>query len=659
MVTAMHAHETDKTIVLTRPASVAALLAGVALLAVPHHSGVEAVQAPAAEEYRSYDGSGNNVANPQWGAANTQLLRRSRADYDDGVSAPGGANRPSPRLISNTIVDQADDVISDRLLSAMIYAWGQFVDHDLDHTPRGTTEVLSIPVPAGDPQFDPGNSGTGEIRTFRSIFDPSTGTDRSNPRQQVNVISAFLDGSMVYGSDEATARALRTGTGGQLKTGPGGTLPLNNAANFPGGVLPMENDARVVPDNQLFAAGDIRANENVELTALHTLFVREHNAIAARVAAADPSLSDEQVYQRARSEVVAEIEAITLDEWLPAMVGRRAVPGYRRYDPSVNAGIDNAFSTAAFRLGHTLLGDDVEFLDDNGNEVAEEIPLSSAFFNPASIIELGIDPILKYLASDPASELDTQVVNSVRNFLFGEPGAGGLDLASINIARGRDHGLADYNAIRQAYGLPAAQSFADITPDEGLQADLQSLYGSVDDIDAWVGLLAEGHVRRASVGPTLKAILLNQFTRIRDGDRFWYEAIHGGETLERLAGTRLADVLRRNTSLTNLQPEVFFFRAGIAGTVYADADGDGRHDRREPPVEGLEVQLVSGDEALASETTDERGGYSFDVLDGLRTGSYVIRVLGGDGQVVATSETVAITSGAQLEDRYNIGVPPQ
>src|SRR5207249_6828506 len=143
------------------------------------------------------------------------------------------------------------------------------------------------------------------------------------------------------------------------------------------------------------------------------------------------------------------------------------------------------FSTAAFRLGHSLLGDDVEFLDNNGRPVAEEVPLSEAFSNPPLVTANGIEPILKYLSSDPSSELDTQVVNSVRNFLFGPPGSGGLDLASLNIARGRDHGLPDYNSVRAAYGLPRVRSFTDITRDAQIQTKLQSLYGSVDNIDLW------------------------------------------------------------------------------------------------------------------------------------------------------------------------------
>ena len=184
------------------------------------------------------------------------------------------------------------DIISDRSLSAMVYAWGQFIDHDLDLTPTGGTEPFNIQVPTGDPYFDPNSTGTQVIPTTRSVFDPHTGTSPSNPRQQVNTITGWLDGSMVYGSDAYTASALRTHSHGLMKTSAGadgviGTtddlLPFNNLATLPGGILPMANDSHLVPEDQLFAAGDVRANENIELTSLQTLFVREHNYWATEI----------------------------------------------------------------------------------------------------------------------------------------------------------------------------------------------------------------------------------------------------------------------------------------------------------------------------------------------------------------------------------------
>jgi len=374
-----------------------------------------------------------------------------------------------------------------------------------------------------------------------------------NPRQQTTQISAYLDGSMIYGSDAARAKALRAFTGGQLKTSAGNLPPFNTDG------FANANDAHLVPDNQLFLAGDIRANENLELTAIHTLFVREHNTLAAALAAANPRLTDEQLYQRARRLVIAEVQAITYGEFLPALLGPNALRPYNGYNPDVNAGIATEFSTAAFRIGHTLINDDVEFLDNDGEEVRDGLPLSHAFFNPAPLEETGPDPLLKYLATDVAQEVDTQLVDGLRDFLFGPPGAGGLDLASLNIQRGRDHGLPDYNTARVAYGLPAVTSIAQVTSDPALQAKLLGLYGTVDAMDLWVAGLAEDHLAGSSVGRTFQTIIARQFERTRDGDRNWYERTFSGPTLAALRATRLSDVIRRNTTITKLQDNVFFF----------------------------------------------------------------------------------------------------
>ena len=488
------------------------------------------VPSAAAATVRSYDGSGNNLAHAAWGQAGSDFLRVAAAAYADGVSAPAGASRPSARAVSNAVSDSTGvDVVNDRLMSAFVYAWGQFIDHDLDLTPAGTADKFPVAVPKGDTSFDPAGTGTQTIALGRSAYDPATGTGRANPRQQVNANSAYLDGSMVYGSDAATAASLRTFAGGRLKTSAGDLLPTDAAGNY--------------------LAGDSRVNENPELTSLQTVFVREHNRLAARIAAADPKLTDEQVYQQARALVVGEIEAVTVNEWLPALLGRGLSP-YQGYNPNTNAGVTNEFAAAGFRFGHSLLVDDIEFLGNDGTAVAPAMELKDAFFNPSVVAAHGIDPLLKYLASDPASEVDTKVVDAVRNFLFGAPGQGGFDLASLNIQRGRDHGLADYNTTRAAYGLPRVTSFAQVTPDAALQAKLKQLYGSVDNVDLWVGVLAEAHAPGGSVGSTDRAILLDQFTRLRDGDRFWYQRTMTGPALASIDSTRLSEVIARNTSLT-------------------------------------------------------------------------------------------------------------
>jgi hypothetical protein len=300
--------------------------------------------------FRPISEVGNNVANPNWGAANTDLLRLSPVAYADGVSTPSLPNDPSARVVSDIVNNQNDPnnpgqdiaTFDQNSLSDFGYVWGQFIDHDMDLTPGGSGEFFNI---AADPN-DPSQMGT---QTFeRSSFDPNTGTSTSNPRQQVNAITSYLDLSNVYGSTQTVADALRTFSGGLLKTSPGNMLPYNNLTYFTQdqlNALNMANDSGAVSNDKLFAAGDVRANENVELTALQTLFVRNHNAIAAELAKQDPtqfgftSWTDENLYQEARKLNIAEEEMITYTEYLPDLLGPTALPKYAGYNPNVNAGI--------------------------------------------------------------------------------------------------------------------------------------------------------------------------------------------------------------------------------------------------------------------------------------------------------------------------------
>jgi len=563
------------------------------------------LSATALAEIRSVDGTGNNLAHPEWGSTGIELLRAAEADYSDGISSPAGEDRPSPRAISNEINDHVEgEVANNRQMSAFVFAWGQFIDHDIDLTTAADpTESFNIEVPTGDPYFDPAGTGTQVIPLNRSNYDPTTGDEVGDPRQQINDITAYIDGSMIYGSDADTAASLRTFIGGKMKTSEGNLLPSG--------------------EDGMFLAGDIRVNENIELISMQTLFVREHNQIAQKLSEQHPDWTDEQLYQEARRIVIAEIQAITFNEFLPALLGPGAIASYQGYDPNVNPGVANEFSTAAFRVGHTMLADDIGFLNNNGAPVHDSVSLAQAFFNPDLVRETGIDSILKFLASENAEEIDTQIVDSVRNFLFGPPGSGGLDLVSLNIQRGRDHGLADYNTTREAYGLPRVTSFAEITTDVALQNKLEEMYGSVENIDLWVGGLAEDHVPGGSVGMTFRTIIADQFMRLRDGDRFWYQNSFFDEQRNRLEHTRLADIIKRNSTTNNLQDNVFFFKAEINGQVFADTNADGHQNPGEQSLAGRRIELLNGaGEVIRSTMTNQEGRYRFNALD---IGLYQVR----------------------------------
>lgn len=507
-------------------------------------------QNEAVELFRTLDGSNNSPF--AWGATDAQFLRSSPVAYGDLISTPSGATRPSARVVSNTCVAQAGDMPDAGGRSDFVWSWGQFIDHDITLT-RAEAESFDVPIPLGDPDMDPMNTGTQVLSFTRSTAAPGTGTDTTNPRQHENGITAFLDASMVYGSDLARANALRTFTGGLLATSAGDFPPFNTAN------LEIENALGADPTT-LFLCGDKRANEHMALTSLHTIFVREHNFWANQLAQANPDWTDEQLYQRARKIVGAEVQIITYFEFLPAILGQNALPAYSGYDQGVNPGIDTVFSTAGFRLGHTMVSTTFLRLQANGQPIPQgNLEIRDGFFQPQTLVnEGGVDPILRGLAADSMQSVDPFVVEDLRNFLFGPPGAGGLDLAALNIQRGRDHGIADYNTLRVAFGLTAVTQFSEITSDLTRQQNLAATYASVNDIDPWVGLLSEDHVAGSVTGPTLRAILIDQFVRLRDGDRFYYRNDTALASLwTQLEATRLSDIIRRNSG-ADLQANVFF-----------------------------------------------------------------------------------------------------
>jgi hypothetical protein len=591
--------------------------------------------------FYSVDGSGNNLSDPSrfnWGAVGQDLLRVAPAAYADGLNALAGPTRLSPRAISDIIVTDPTDgnLPNNRFMADWVYAWGQFIDHDIDLTTGGTGsqhQPANIPVPKGDPFFDPNDTGTQVIFFNRSEFDPNTGKVVNGvpvPRQQFNNITAFIDGSMIYGSDPVVADALRTHSGGMLKSSPGNFLPYNNHTYFPGisqdpsdpaAAFSIANDAHIVPDDQLFMAGDVRVNENIELTSVHTLFMREHNRIAGLIDQAAPYLDDETVYQVTRAIVIAEEQSITYNGFLPALLGPNVMGPNPGYDPTVNPDIATEFSTGGFRLGHSLLAPDVQFLNPDASTKFPPVSLANAFFNPPVLAANGADPILKYLATDNAQEIDNKIVPQLQNFLFGPPGAGGFDLASLNIQRGRDHGLSDYNTTRHFYGLPMVSSYAQITSNPTVQAQLLAAYGqtnghdNVDNIDLWVGMLAEDHVPGGSVGPLVQRIVVDQFQRLRVGDRLFFENLYSGPVLEAFENTTLAQIISRNTVDNNLQGNVFFFKMAIRGTVFNDANANGVRDTGEGGVAGRVIRVLDpSNQLIAQTTTGVDGSFSFDNL---------------------------------------------
>ena len=590
---------------------------------------------------RSLDGRGNNELHPNWGRANTLYLRLAPPDYRDGISRMEGG--PSPRYVSNRVFnDGGQNLFSENGVSQWGWVWGQFIDHDIGLRNEQPGESAPIPFNTNDP-LEAFTDDLGAIAFSRTPAAPGTGV--ATPRQQVNTLSSFIDASNVYGVDPARLAWLRLGpvdsSGAPLMLTDDGYLPRVTARGDPTTAPAMDlMGALVGMPSRAVVAGDVRANENIALTALHTLFAREHN----RIVAALPSyLTAEERFQIARRVVGAEIQYITYTQFLPAL-GIQLEP-YRGYQPSVNPALSNEFAVVGYRA-HSMIHGEFDTTVPAGTYTDEElsafaaqqiivertaadvtltIPLNAAFGNPDLLQQVGLGPVLQSLAERQYKN-DEQVDNTLRSILFQVPkpgipdptvcGApvvnpdcftGVSDLPAIDIARGRDHGIPSYNDLRRAYGLAPKTSFIDVTgeatqrfpprlngndpaildfvelrdadgtllvpgsaeaEDEAvtgirsstLAARLKAAYGSVDRLDAFVGMVSEQHLKGTEFGELQLAIWTKQFAALRDGDRFYYlndPALHAIELAFRIDYRHsLAEIAKLDAGVT-LQTNVF------------------------------------------------------------------------------------------------------
>lgn len=554
------------------------LICGVAIGAHPLESIVDANAAFFANaniEFRTFDGSRNNLTHPDWGQAGTPQARFQVNSYQDGQQKPWPLNQGdsplNPRHLSVQVCKEPTVIFAEGGVSDFVWLWGQFVDHDVVLTPTDSKDPFPIYVPKGDPAFDPNSTGTVKIPLSRSKHAVIAGV-----RHPINDITAFVDGSNVYGSSEERAEALREPGTGRLKTTvskTGDLLPLNFNK------LPNEPESNPsIRKESMFLAGDVRSNEQISLTAMHTLFVREHNSIVEALnkvlVQRGYQVTPERLYQLARMVVGAELQLITYRDFLGIILGPGVVAQSPDYRSNVNPIIRTFFSTAAFRFGHSMVTP--EFTQRNAHgQVIESLALRDVFFDkvPPLLVKQGLEPTFMGLAASRARRLDLFVVEDLRDFLFGLPGPQlpefiaalipkGLDLAAINIQRGRDHGLPYYNQARELYRLPPVHSFEEINPDPYVVARLRQAYATPNDIDAWVGGLAEAHLPNAQVGPLFHEAIRDQFSRLQYGDRFWYRRYLPPFLVEWVESQTLSKIITRNTHITNqLQHDVFRVRS--------------------------------------------------------------------------------------------------
>ena len=502
--------------------------------------------------FRTIDGSCNNKQRYGLGAALTTFTRMLPAYYADGFNRPRGASRyesyhgyhlPSARSVSNVRLASQKSVLDYERNDFELF-WGQFIDHDFDKTLASSSiqsyetgvlcnETCKYTAPCFPiliPKDDPTRSDRECVSFIRNSAACNTGKG-NYARELINTLTSYLDASMVYGSVKEVGDKLWDQKSGEMFTGPSSPF---SAEGKP--LLPFIKDVKMdcmlkFPGSKCFAAGDTRANENIHLLTLHTIWVREHNRLVKELTNINPHWSGIRLYEEARKIVGAMIQKITFDEYLPKVLGRKGaetIGDYKGYDPDTSASITTEFSTAAFRFGHGTIGDSVAMLK-NYDSKPKTIPLVEAFFDPQLITSKGIDVFIRGMVvhgnkmQDPIEPID----DSVRENLFRMPKARlGGDLAALNIQRGRDHGLAPYTFYVKKCGLGKIKSWQDLAlliKDREALDELKQLYGHPDNIDLFAGGMSERLVPGGRMGPTFRCIIADTMQKVRQGDRFWYE----------------------------------------------------------------------------------------------------------------------------------------
>ncbi|KAL9184552.1 LOW QUALITY PROTEIN: hypothetical protein ACHAXT_012522 [Thalassiosira profunda] len=476
----------------------------------------------------------------------SMLLRREDAVYPDGSHALD-EGLPNPRAISNAFHSQRETEGSRGLSAAPIlnslgasdwlWVFGQFFNHDISEVNVVEGDYCNITVPEDDPVL----TDVDAIPMSRSNFE----MDDSNVAQQLTDMTSHVDGENVYGTTPsrlAYIRAEDSDATGRLRTSGNNLLPKN--------ILGLPNRGPEEREQELFLAGDVRANENLGLLVAHTLFMREHNHWADYLRQNDPTLDGNGAFATARVLVRGILQKITYEEFLPSMPAKEAFRNTRGTNPKL---IPASRTSCVFRVGHTLVGDTLA--KDYGDGRVSHIPLQNAFFNPEEVEAEGLDPFLRGMATNQCHEVDPILAPALRNHLFSDQ----HDLMALNIQRTRDHGIPTFNDIRASVGLDRLESFEDF----GFSEELASVYDGIDQIDCWVGMNSEPRLPGRMVGPTQQTILARNFANIRDGDPNYYKhSVADEELLELIEGTTFADVIRRNSdapgSLDDIQENVFF-----------------------------------------------------------------------------------------------------
>ncbi|XP_060030546.1 dual oxidase 1 isoform X3 [Erinaceus europaeus] len=543
-------------------------------------------QDPITWEVQRFDGWYNNLMEHRWGSKGSRLQRLVPASYADGVYQPlGEPHLPNPRAVSNIAMRGPAGQASMRNRTVLGVFFGYHVLSDLVSVERPgcPAEFLNIRIPPGDPVFDPQQRGDVVLPFQRSRWDPGTGQSPSNPRDLTNDVTGWLDGSAIYGSSHSWSDALRSFSGGRLASGGDPAFPRGAQQPLLMWTAPDPATGQRGPAG-LYAFGAERGNREPFLQALGLLWFRYHNLCARRLAARHPRWGDEQLFQHARKRVIATYQNIAMYEWLPSFL-RQTPPKYAGYRPFLDPSISPEFLVASEQFLSTMVPPGVYMRNaschfrevHNGNSsVSRAFRVCNSFWNrkhPSLKKAEDVVELLLGMASQIAEREDHVVVEDVRDFWPGPLKFSRTDHLASCLQRGRDLGLPSYAKAREAVGLPPITSWQDINPSlfrsngtaQVLEATAALYNQDLSRLELLPGGLLESH---GDPGPLFSTIILDQFVRLRDGDRYWFENTRNGlfseEEIAEIRNTSLRDILVAvaNMKPSTLQPNAFFWHAG-------------------------------------------------------------------------------------------------
>eukprot|EP00916_Digyalum_oweni_P012902 GHVL01021243.1.p1 GENE.GHVL01021243.1~~GHVL01021243.1.p1 ORF type:complete len:567 (+),score=99.24 GHVL01021243.1:514-2214(+) len=515
-------------------------------------------------DYYSFDGTKNNLECPkcQFGATDECLVYATQYDSFGGADIDSDKfetayknTRPTCTELEKAFTSDFD-VVNSSGLSHFAPMFGQFsLSHDLALSP-------SDPDNCND---DPDFLIDQEFCRMKRLKKPSCIR---------NEVTAWIDLSNVYGSTDSIAARLRL-NGTPYMDAPKDNLPRECATKG----IPMD-DSLGQPQNHLYCAGDVRANENVRLTYFHWLFVMEHNRLVDKIKDKYSYWSNDQIFQKARAINIGQYQAILKYEWLPAMMGQSAYddlfnekyqykPQLNESDEDRNPGIFVEFSGAIYRVFRNLVATTMRFPRWQSDSYFDT-SLGENIFNPGPMASYGGSMIAKGMmmqeSAEPGIGANSELQqNRKTNF----------HLFSMDCLRGREAHIADYKSftkwlakkLNRPFLAWTSNDIRDITLDSNRTRLLRFYYeknktGFVNNLDLAVAALMEDPFPGAPFGKTMTYFLGFQFKRLTESDRFWFENNNNKllttEQKKRISETTMSDIVLRHSEFTEFPKDAFF-----------------------------------------------------------------------------------------------------